>query len=232
MGKNMAKAKGKIPSGKRKVLLVDDHPIVRERLGDLIAEEPDLVVCGEAEDGHGALEAVEKTRPDVAVVDISLKDTYGIELIKDLKIRHPDLPVLVLSMHEESMYAERAIRAGAKGYLNKQEATQKVISAIRQVLDGKIFLSEQMAAGLIQKMAGVRTPPKEGGTPVDVLTDRELEIFQLLGEGKSAKDIAKALHISVKTVEAHREHIKQKLKLKTSNELLRYAIESRLLRES
>jgi DNA-binding NarL/FixJ family response regulator len=214
------------------VLIVDDHPIVRERLGELINQEPDLVVCGEAEDGHGALEAVESTQPDIAIVDISLKDTYGIELIKDLKIRHPKLPVLVLSMHEESMYAERALRAGAKGYLNKQEATKKVIPALRQVLAGRVFVSEAMASTLLQRVTGTRAPVTEGGSPIDVLTDRELEIFQLLGQGKGAKDIGKLLHISVKTVEAHREHIKQKLNFKTSNELLRYAIESRMLRES
>jgi DNA-binding NarL/FixJ family response regulator len=228
----MAVAKSKAVSAKRKVLLVDDHPIVRERLGELIAQEPDLTVCGEAEDAHGALEAAEKTQPDIAIVDISLKDSYGIELVKDLKIRQPRLPVLVLSMHEESMYAERALRAGAKGYLNKQEATKKVIPAIRQILDGKIFVSEQMTAGFLQKMAGGGAAVKEGGTPLDALTDRELEIFQLLGQGKSAKEIARTLHISVKTVEAHREHIKQKLNMKSSSDLLRYAIESRMLRES
>jgi DNA-binding NarL/FixJ family response regulator len=214
------------------VLVVDDHPIVRERLAELINRELDLVVCGEAEDGHGALEAAESLFPDVAIVDISLKDTYGIELIKDLKTRQPELPVLVLSMHEESMYAERALRAGARGYLNKQEATKKVIPALRQVLAGQVFVSEAMAAGILQKVAGGRAAVAEGGTPIDVLTDRELEIFQLLGQGKSARDIGSVLHISVKTVEAHREHIKQKLNFKTSNELLRYAIESRLLRES
>ena len=214
------------------MLIVDDHPIVRERLGELINQEPDLLVCGEAEDGHGALEAVERSQPDIAIVDISLKDTYGIELIKDLKIRHPKLPVLVLSMHEESMYAERALRAGAKGYLNKQEATKKVIPALRQVLAGRVFVSEAMASNLLQKVTGGHAPATEGGSPLDALTDRELEIFQLLGLGKGAKDIARLLLISVKTVEAHREHIKQKLNFKTSNELLRYAIESRMLRES
>jgi DNA-binding NarL/FixJ family response regulator len=217
---------------KRRVLLVDDHPIVRERLGELINQESDLVVCGEAVDGHGALEQVEETHPDVAIVDISLKDTYGIELIKDLKTRYPKLPVLVLSMHEESLYAERALRAGARGYLNKQEATSKVISALRQVLAGQVFVSEAMTAGILRKVASGRATNMEGGTPIDVLTDRELEIFQLLGQGKSARDVAMALHISVKTVEAHREHIKQKLNFKTSTELLGYAIESRLLHES
>ena len=219
------------PPAKKRVLLVDDHPIVRERLGELIALEVDLEVCGEAEDAQGALDAVARAQPDIAIVDISLKDSYGIELIKDLKERHPNLPVLVLSMHEESMYAERALRAGAKGYLNKSEASKKVVAALRQVLAGQIFVSEKMAAGLLQKVASGRKPSTQGGSPIGVLTDRELEIFQLLGQGKSAKEIGNTLKISVKTVEAHREHIKQKLNFKTSNELLRYAIESRLLKE-
>jgi DNA-binding NarL/FixJ family response regulator len=215
---------------KRKVVVVDDHPIVRERLAELINRESDLTVCGEAEDGPGALSVIESAAPEIAIVDISLKDTYGIELIKQIKAKWPDLPVLVLSMHDESMYGERALRAGAKGYLNKQEATQKVIPALRQVLAGQIFVSPAMAAGLLQKVArgGGRAAAIQGGSPTDALTERETEIFQLLGEGKSAREIAAALHISVKTVEAHREHIKQKLNLKNSSELLRYAIEARL----
>jgi DNA-binding NarL/FixJ family response regulator len=216
---------------KRNVVLVDDHPIIRERLAELINHESDLIVCGEAEDGPGALSVIESSRPDIAIVDITLKDTYGIELIKQIKAKWPDLPVLVLSMHDESMYGERALRAGAKGYLNKQEATQKVISALRQVLAGQVFVSPAMAAGLLQKVArggSGRTTVAQGGSPTDALTERETEIFQLLGEGKSARDIATALHISVKTVEAHREHIKQKLNLKNSSELLRYAIEAQL----
>jgi DNA-binding NarL/FixJ family response regulator len=208
---------------KNKVLLVDDHPMVRERLSELINEEPDLIVCGEAEDGHGALDAVEKQKPDVAVVDITLKDTYGIELIKDLKIRHPNLPVLVLSMHDESMYAERALRAGARGYLTKQEATRKVLDAIRQVLRGDIYVSEKMAATLLRRVAGAKREDEQQ-SPTSRLTDRELEIFQLIGQGLSTRQIAENLHLSVKTVEAHKAHIKEKLNLKSSPELLRYAI--------
>ena len=197
--------------------------MIRERLGELISQEPDLEVCGEAEDAIGALEAIDACRPDMAIVDITLKDTYGIELIKDLKGRHPKLPVLVLSMHDESLYGERAIRAGAKGYLNKQEATKKVITAIRTVLAGQMFVSEKMTATILQRMSsGQRV---EGGDPTDVLTDRETEVFQLLGQGVGVKQIAENLFVSVKTVEAHREHIKQKLGLKSSSELLRFAIE-------
>src|SRR3954469_1965457 len=157
-----AKPKATAPAKKR-VLLVDDHPIVRERLAELIGQESDLEVCGEGEDAITALKQVAALRPDVAIVDITLKDTYGIELIKDLKDRHPKLPVLVLSMHDESLYGERAIRAGAKGYLNKQEATKKVVTAIRTVLAGQIFVSPAMASAILQKVAGGQSA--EGGAP-------------------------------------------------------------------
>jgi DNA-binding NarL/FixJ family response regulator len=217
-----------LAAAKRKVFLVDDHPIVRERLAELIAQETDLEVCGEAEDAIGALKGVEALRPDVAVVDITLKDTYGIELIKELKDRHPRLPVLVLSMHDESLYGERSIRAGAKGYLNKQEATKKVVTAIRTVLAGQMFVSEKMTATILQRMSGGQRI--EGGDPTDVLTDREAEVFQLLSQGVGVRQIAENLFVSVKTVEAHREHIKQKLGMKSSAELLRFAIEYLLKR--
>src|SRR5688572_20341656 len=206
-----------------RILVVDDHPIVRERLAELIGQEPDLHGGGEAEDSHQALQAVESLRPDMAIVDITLKDTYGIELIKQLKERHPKLPILVLSMHDESLYGERALRAGAKGYLTKQEATKKVIPAIRKILAGEIFVSEKMAATILHKVAGGTAPG--GGSPTDVLTDRELEVFQLLGEGLPVRKIAENLFVSVKTVEAHREHIKRKMNFKSSAELLRYAIQ-------
>jgi DNA-binding NarL/FixJ family response regulator len=205
------------------VFLVDDHPIVRERLAELIGQETDLEVCGEAEDAIGALKAIQAQRPDIAIVDITLKDTYGIELIKNLKDRCPNLPVLVLSMHDESLFGERAIRAGAKGYLNKQEATKKVVSAIRTVLGGGMFVSEQMTATILQRMSGGQKV--EGGVPTAVLTDRELEVFQLLGQGLGVRQIAENLFVSVKTVEAHREHIKQKMSFASSRELLRYAIQ-------
>ena len=211
------------PEGKKRVFVVDDHPIVRERLAELINQEADLVVCGEAEDAREALRLAESLRPDVAVVDITLKDTYGIELIKDLKDRYPRLPVLVLSMHDESLYGERALRAGAKGYLNKQEATKKVVTAIRAVLAGQVDVSPAMASAILQKVAGGGAA--NGGAPTDVLSDRELEVFQLLGQGLTVRQIAENLYISVKTVEAHREHIKQKMKFSSSSDLLRYAIQ-------
>jgi len=205
------------------VLVIDDHPIVRERLAELINQEADLMVVAEAEDSHQARKAVVDHQPDIAIVDITLKDTYGIELIKEFKDRHPGLPMLVLSMHDEALYGERALRAGARGYLTKQEATKKVVDAIRKVLAGEIYTSEKMAATILQKVAGGKAPG--GGSPTDVLTDRELEVFQLLGQGKTVKEIAESLFVSAKTVEAHREHIKQKMNFKTSAELLRYAIQ-------
>ena len=208
---------------KTKILVVDDHPIVRERLAELINQEADLIVCGEAEDSNQALKAARELQPDLAIVDITLKDTYGIELIKHLKEIQPKLPVLVLSMHDESLYGERALRAGAKGYLTKQQATKQVISAIRKILAGEIYVSEQMAASILHKVAGGKSPT--GDSPTDVLTDRELEVFQLLGQGLPVKQIAENLFVSVKTVEAHREHIKQKMNFKSSSELLRYAIQ-------
>lgn len=212
--------------GAKKVLLVDDHPIVRERLAELINDEPDLVVCGEADDAQSTLAAIKRQPPDVAIIDLSLKDTYGIELIKDLGKRYPKLPTLVLSMHDETVYAERALRAGAKGYVTKQEATQQVLKALRKVLAGGIYFSEPMAEAVLGRVAGIG--PTASGSPVDKLSDRELEVFHLLGEGKAVREIAELLFISPKTVEAHRENIKKKLKFKTSAELLRYAIQTTL----
>jgi DNA-binding NarL/FixJ family response regulator len=208
---------------KQRVFVVDDHPIVRERLAELINQEPDLQVSGEAEDALTARRLIEADPPDIAIVDITLKDTYGIELIKELKDRLPRLPILVLSMHDESLYGERAIRAGARGYLNKQEATKKVIPAIRAILRGEIFVSEKMTSALLHKLSGGQKV--EGATPTDILTDRELEVFQLLGQGHSVRQIADNLFVSVKTVEAHRENIKKKMNFQTSNELLRFAIQ-------
>ena len=211
---------------KATVLIVDDHPMVRERLAELINQELDLVVSAEAEDAAQALRAVEDAVPAVAIVDITLKNSYGIELVKQLKERYPDLPTLVLSMHDESLYGERALRAGARGYLTKQEATKKIIDAIRRVLRGDIYVSDTLADSLVRKVAGASK--KGGGSPMDVLTDRELEVFQLLGQGSAVREVAERLSISVKTVEAHREHIKQKMNFKTSSELLRYAIQHAL----
>lgn len=206
---------------KTRVLLVDDHPLLRQGLGQLISQEPDLTVCGEAEDSPRAFSAAEELKPDIVIVDISLKGGNGIELVKNLKARFPDLPTLVLSMHDETLYAERALRAGSRGYIMKEEATENVIVAIRQVMAGEIFLSERMKSRMIQQMAHGRT--KIVSSPIEYLTDRELEVFRLIGEGRSTRQIANELHLSVRTVEAYREYIKNKLNLKNSTELVQHA---------
>jgi len=210
------------PGEKRGVLIVDDHPIVRQGLAQLINQEADLHVCGQAEDSHQALQAIRTLAPDMVVVDISLKDTSGIELIKDIKVQYPSLPVLTLSMHDEGIYAERAMRAGAKGYIMKQEATEKVVTAIRRVLAGDVYVSEGMAAKMVGKL--IAGPSEVGGSPVDRLSDRELEVFRLIGAGYGTREMAEKLHLSVKTIETYRAHIKEKLDLLDANELLRTAI--------
>jgi len=222
----MIKSKPNKPSDptapKRKVFLVDDHPIVRQGLAQLINNEPDLIVVGQGEDAYQSLRAVRETQPDLVLVDVSLKDSDGIELLKELKSQSPDIPALVVSMHDESLYAERALRAGAGGYVMKQEAPQTLLAAIRAVLSGQVYVSSKMGATLLQAMVAGRK--REGGLPMDRLTDRELEVFRMIGAGTSVKMIADKLCLSVKTVEAHREHIKEKLKIKSSAELLRFAI--------
>lgn len=217
------KIQAKIPQPeKRGVLIVDDHPIVRQGLAQLIDQEADLHVCGQAEDAHQAMRAIRELTPDMVVVDISLKQTSGIELIKDVKVQYPSLPVLTLSMHDEGIYAERALRAGAKGYIMKQEATEKVVTAIRRVLAGEVYVSEGMAAKMVSKL--VAGPAETGGSPVDRLSDRELEVFRLIGVGYGTREMAEKLHLSIKTIETYRAHIKEKLDLVDANELLRTAI--------
>ena len=206
-----------------KVFLVDDHPLVREWLSQLIQREDDLAVCGEAEDTQEALNKIEETKPDIVVADISLKNTHGLELVKDLQARLPSLPVLVLSMHDESLYAERVLRAGAKGYITKQEATKKILQAVRQVLNGQIYISEKMAARMVHKMVLGRTDNQK--SPIERLTDRELEVFQLIGRGQGTRRIATDLHLGVKTVESYRARIKEKLKLEDGTQLLQHAIQ-------
>ena len=206
---------------KIKVLLVDDHPILRAGLRRLIDAEADMMVCGEAEDGPRAFDLVGTLQPDIAVIDISLKGSNGIELIKNLKARYPELPTLILSMHDESLYAERALRAGSRGYIMKEEAIEQVLTAIRKVLGGEIFLSEKMKSKMLQQMASGKG--KVVTSPVETLTDRELEVFRLIGEGHSTRQIAGQLHLSVRTVEAYREYIKAKLNLKNATELVQHA---------
>ena len=204
-------------------MLVDDHPIVRQGLGQLINEEPDLSVCAEAEDFGQALSSLDACNPDVAIVDISLKDRSGIELIKEIRAKKPDLPILVLSMHDESLHAERVLRAGAKGYIMKQEATEQVMNAIRKVLKGEVYLSDKMASRMVNRL--VAGPQNVGGSPIERLSDREFEVFQMIGQGVGPSEIAEKLGLSVKTVETHRERIKEKLNLATGSELIRYAMQ-------
>ena len=212
----------KQPNGKKRILLVDDHPLLREGIAQLVNEQPDLRVCGEAEDCAGALAVLDAARPDLAVVDISLKDQSGLELIKDFKARAPGLLILVLSMHDESLYAERALRAGARGYIMKREASHKVLDAIRHILGGGVFVSDKIVAGILDKVSGrARTATP---SPVALLSDRELDVLQLIGQGYGSQQIAGRLHISIKTVETHRANLKLKLKLGSSGALLQFAI--------
>ena len=210
---------------RRAILLVDDHPIVRQGLAELIDHEKDLCVCGTADDIYKSLELVESLRPDLVIVDISLKGGNGLELLKNIKIRHPRQPVLMLSMHDESLYAVRALRAGAAGYIMKQEATDRVITAIRQVLNGEIYLSERMEKKMMQQLVGSRAA--RTGSPLEDLSDRELEVFNLIGQGHGTRQIAEELHLSIKTIESHRAHIKEKLNLKNATELVQHAMQWR-----
>ena len=210
------------PITKYRVFLVDDHPMVRERLGQLIDRETDLVVCGEAASSKEALQEMPGAQPHLIVVDISLKDSHGLELIKDLKLLYPNIPILVLSMHDESLYAERVLRAGARGYITKQEATTKVLVAIRKILSGEVYLSEHMVGRLLNRCTH---GPPFGGSPLECLADRELEVFHMIGRGMATRQIAEELHIGVKTVESYRARIKEKLNLDSGAELVRHSIQ-------
>ncbi len=205
-----------------RVYLVDDHPLIRESLASLIERQPDLVVCGEAGSAESALAGIGAAKADVAIVDLSLGGRSGLDLIRDLKLAHPGVSVLVLSMHDEALYAERALRAGARGYIMKREATRNVIDAIRRVRAGKLVVSDRIAESLAEKMVAGVSPGLE--TPVSELSDRELEVFRLLGQGQATRQIAAALNLSAKTVQAYSARIKEKLGLTSSTELLREAI--------
>jgi DNA-binding NarL/FixJ family response regulator len=213
-----------LSGGSRKwtIFLVDDHPLVREWLTNLIQQQPDLTVCGEAESAPQAREAIAALKPSIVIVDISLKDSSGIELIKDLKQCCPTAAVLVLSMHEESHYAERALRAGARGYIMKRETAKKVITAIRQVLEGKLYLSESLATAMAAQF--VTGKGLASGSLAEQLSDRELEVFTLLGDGRGTRQIAEVLGVSIKTVQAYCARIKEKLNLASASELVREAV--------
>lgn len=208
--------------GKQQLLIVDDHPMMREGLAQLINNEPDLAVCGKAGSSSEALDLVEKFKPALVIVDISLPDKSGLELIKDLHALHAGLPVLVISMHDESLHAERALRAGARGYIMKQEGGEKLMEAIRQVLTGHIYVSSKMSERILEIFSGIRT--KSSRSPIESLTDREFEVFSLIGQGLGTREIARRLNLSIKTVEVHRANIKQKLNLKGATELVRHAV--------
>jgi len=206
---------------KIRVLVVDDHPIVRQGFAQLINDTEDLELAGEAGDAAAAMEALKRHRPDFAIVDISLKGGNGLDLTKSMLAERPDLPILVVSMFDEGLYVERVLRAGAKGYLMKQEATEKVIAAIRRILSGELYVSEKMRDVLLQKLVTGQSPD---ATPLEKLSDRELEVMQLLGQGRGTRQIAETLHVSIKTVESHYAKIKEKCHLANVNELIQYAV--------
>jgi DNA-binding NarL/FixJ family response regulator len=204
----------------KQIFIVDDHPVFREGLVGLVKREADLAVCGEADNASQALSGIESSKPDLVLADIGLPGKNGLELVKDIRAVHPEMAVLVISMHDETLYAERVLRAGGRGYIMKQEGPEKILQAIRQVLDGQISLSGKMSARILDSLSDRRA---KTDSPIARLTDREFEILQLIGQGKDSHDIAELLHLSVKTVDAHRGHIKEKLELKNGTELIVYA---------
>jgi DNA-binding NarL/FixJ family response regulator len=215
----MAKNKS---AAKRRILIVDDHPMMRQGLAQLIDHEPDLVAWGEADTAAQALNLVAARKPDLVLVDLSLPDKNGLELIKDLQVFHPEVPALVFSMHDESLYAARVLRAGGRGYIMKQEGGKKLMEAIRHVLNGRIYVSEKMSSKILEMFSGRRVETAD--SPMELLSDREFEVFQLLARGKATREIADHLRLSVKTVEVHRANARRKLKLKSGAELVRFAI--------
>lgn len=207
---------------KKRILLIDDHPVMRHGLAQLVRSESDLDVCGEAGNAADGLQAVGKLKPDLVIVDLTLPDKHGLEFIKDLHALHPGTLVLVLSMHDEFLYAERALRAGARGYVMKETAAETLILAARRVVEGGIYVSERIAGQMLELVAG--QGKKAGVSPLERLTDRELEVLQLIGQGRATRIIAEQLHISARTVDAHRSHIKDKLQLEDGPALVRYAV--------
>jgi len=195
--------------------------MMRQGLAQLIANEPDLKVLAEADTGGQALDIILSQKVDLVLLDISLPDKNGLEVIKDIHVQKPELPILAVSMHEETVYTERVLRAGARGYIMKQEGGKKLLEAVRQVLSGHIYVSEKMSSQILENFSGRRV---ESSSPVERLSDREFEVFQLIGQGRGTRDIAEHLHLSVKTVEVHRANIKQKLNLKTATDLVRHAV--------
>jgi DNA-binding NarL/FixJ family response regulator len=207
---------------KKKVLVVDDHPLLRQGLALLINQQQDMHVCGEAEEAHAAMQSIAEKCPDIIILDISLKGPDGLELLKSIRAVYPDLPVLILSMHDEAIYAERALRARANGYIMKQEATERVLEAIRRIRGGEVYVSDRIAKRLLRQVV---SSPATGKSPMEALTDRELAVFRLIGKGRATREIAEDLHISVKTVESYQAHIKEKLSLHNARELVQHAFQ-------
>ena len=210
-------------SRKRTVFIVDDHPLLRQGLTLMINREKDLAVCGEAEEAQAAMRAIAQYQPDILIVDISLNGPDGLELLKSIRNSYPGLPVLILSMHDEATYAERALRARANGYIMKQEATEKVLIAVRRILNGEVYLSDRIANKMLQQYIGGASTALQ--SRLSALSDRELEVFRSIGEGRSTRQIADELHLSVKTVETYQAHLKEKLALRTGRELIQHAIQ-------
>ncbi len=209
------------PDRRRSILIVDDHPMLRRGLAALIETAPGLTVRGEAASRTAALDAIRASTPDLVIVDLMLGDSHGLDLVKDLKTRHPQIPALVLSMHDEALYAERSLRAGACGYVTKQELDDTLLTAIQRVLAGEIYMSGKLQARLAARL--VAGPTLETRSTFDGLSDRELEVLRLIGQGRGTRQIAEALHLSIKTIESHREHLKQKLRLASGAELAQRA---------
>lgn len=207
---------------KKKVVIVDDHPIVREGLKQVILQDSQLMVCGEAEDVYSALELIEREQPDIAIVDVTLKKSSGLELIREISAQWPKIKTLVLSIHDETIYAERALRAGANGYVMKQQAMINILDAIHNVLNGDLYVSQEVSKRLLNMIQN--KPASFENQEISLLSDRELQVFQLYGQGKKTRVIADELNISVKTVESHREHIMNKLNLSDSTEMIVMAV--------
>lgn len=207
---------------RQRILIVDDHPFMRAGLAQLILRQPDLTVCGEAGDPAAAVAALAKTGADLVLSDITMPGRSGLEFIKDLQATHPALPILVVSMHDEVIYAERALRAGARGYIMKEAGGENLLAAVRQVLGGQVYVSPKMSAKILGNLSGRR--PRGSSSPIEQLSDREFEVFQLIGQGKSTRDIAAQFHLSTKTVDVHRGHIKAKLGLNDVTSLVRHAV--------
>ena len=216
------KLTGTAPTARKKILVADDHPMTRAGVAHLLNKQTDVIVCGEVGSPAEALTEIDKSRPELLLTDMTMPGRSGVEFIKDVLALHPDLPILVVSMHDEVIYAERALRAGARGYIMKEAGGERLLAAIRRVLNGQVYVSEGMSARILDNLSGQK--PRGSHSPIEKLSDREFEVFQLIGQGKSTREIAKQLHLSPKTVDAHRGHIKKKLELNDATSLVRHAV--------